>query len=72
MKFDLDKFSDQVFRHRNINLKIGREKAANQCKVNECVIRDIETGVSKSPSIHTVVNLCGWMGADINHFVIRT
>ncbi len=69
MKFDIAEFGECVFKHRNITLQIGRSKVSKESGVNESVIRDLENGVSKNPTIGTITGLCNWMNIDINKFI---
>jgi hypothetical protein len=71
MKFDLEKFSNDIFRHRNITLKIGRPEAQRQSGMNTGTIKDIEIGNISEPSITTVIRACEWMGVLITDYLIR-
>lgn len=68
IKFDIEQFAEDIICKR-ILLSASRREVVEQSGINPNSIRDIEQGVSKNPTINTVVQMCEWLGKDVTEYI---
>lgn len=69
MKFNLQKFINDMKQHRIQKPKTSYKKASESIGIGEITVYNICHGISKDPSFEIVLRCCDWMGKSCTDYI---